>query len=110
MTLLIARQMTTELEYLDPAIDYSVVPPLCPLVGSPYDFSRTAEHIDRAIKSTGTWIADGGLVKAISRVSCALIVIEEASADAYRLAKHDLRQDVQSLCILRGFSGMTPGL
>jgi NTE family protein len=63
LTLLIARQMTTELEYLDPAIDYSVVPPLCPLVGSPYDFSRTAEHIDRAIKSTGTWIADGGLEK-----------------------------------------------
>ncbi|KQW19633.1 alpha/beta hydrolase [Afipia sp. Root123D2] len=63
LTLLIARQMTTELEYLDPAIDYSVVPPLCPLVGSPYDFSRTAEHIDRAIKSTGRWIADGGLEK-----------------------------------------------
>ncbi len=45
LTLLIARQMTTELEYLDSAIEYYVVPPLCPLVGSPYDFSRTDDHI-----------------------------------------------------------------
>jgi len=28
---------------LAPDIEYFVVPPLCPLVGSPYDFSRTAE-------------------------------------------------------------------
>lgn len=63
LTLLIARQMATELEYLEPAIDYSVVPPLCPLVGSPYDFSRTAEHIERAIRTTEAWIAEGGLEK-----------------------------------------------
>ncbi len=63
LTLLIARQMTYELENIDPAIEYYVVPPLCPLVGSPYDFSRTDEHIERAIKNTEKWIADGGLVK-----------------------------------------------
>jgi NTE family protein len=63
LTLLIARQMTTELEYLDSAIEYCVVPPLCPLVGSPYDFSRTDDHIARAVKSTEQWIADGGLEK-----------------------------------------------
>ena len=49
LTLLIARQLVSELENLDPAIEYYVVPPLCPLVGSPYDFSRTADHIERAI-------------------------------------------------------------
>jgi NTE family protein len=38
-----------------------VVPPLCPLVGSPYDFSRTAEHISRAIDTTDAWLADKGL-------------------------------------------------
>ena len=48
LTLLIARQLVSELEDLDPDIEYFVVPPLCPLVGSPYDFSRTADHIDRA--------------------------------------------------------------
>lgn len=61
LTLLIARQMTYELEDIDPAIEYYVVPPLCPLVGSPYDFSRTDEHIERAIKNTEKWIAEGGL-------------------------------------------------
>lgn len=63
LTLLISRQMTTELEYLEAGIDYYVVPPLCPLVGSPYDFTRTDDHIQRAIKNTETWIAEGGLEK-----------------------------------------------
>lgn len=63
LTLLIARQMTDELEAIGPDIEYYVVPPLCPLVGSPYDFSRTAGHIERAIKATEKWIADGGLQK-----------------------------------------------
>jgi NTE family protein len=61
LTLLIARQLVSELEGLDPAIEYFVVPPLCPLVGSPYDFSRTADHIERAIASTDAWLAQNGL-------------------------------------------------
>jgi NTE family protein len=61
LTLLIARQLISELEGLDPAIEYFVVPPLCPLVGSPYDFSRTDDHIDRAIKNTERWLDQGGL-------------------------------------------------
>jgi NTE family protein len=61
LTLLIARQLVSELEGLDPSIEYFVVPPLCPLVGSPYDFSRTSDHIVRAIQSTDAWLAQGGL-------------------------------------------------
>jgi NTE family protein len=61
LTLLIARQLVNELENLAPGIEYFVVPPLCPLVGSPYDFSRTAEHINRARESTDEWLAKGGL-------------------------------------------------
>ena len=61
LTLLIARQMVSELEDLGPDIEYFVVPPLCPLVGSPYDFSRTADHIERAIQNTDAWLAQGGL-------------------------------------------------
>jgi len=49
LTLLIARQLVSDLENLAPDIEYFVVPPLCPLVGSPYDFSRTSDHIERAI-------------------------------------------------------------
>jgi NTE family protein len=58
LTLLIARQLVIELEGLGPDIEYFVVPPLCPLVGSPYDFSRTADHIDRAIATTDAWLAE----------------------------------------------------
>lgn len=63
LTLLIARQLVNELENLGPDVEYYVVPPLCPLVGSPYDFSRTAEHIDRAVLSTDAWLAQNGLEK-----------------------------------------------
>ena len=61
LTLLIARQLVDELENLDPDIEHFVVPPLCPLVGSPYDFSRTGDHIARAIRSTDAWLARGGI-------------------------------------------------
>ena len=61
LTLLIARQLVSELESLGSEIEYFVVPPLCPLVGSPYDFSRTADHIDRAVESTDAWLAQHDL-------------------------------------------------
>jgi NTE family protein len=61
LTLLIARQLISELESLEPEIEYYIVPPLCPLTGSPYDFSHTDELIARAVESTNIWIADGGL-------------------------------------------------
>src|SRR6201999_4291888 len=63
LTLLIARQMVDELEDLPPDIEYYVVPPLCPLVGSPYDFSRTSDHIEAAIRNTDAWLAQHGLDK-----------------------------------------------
>lgn len=63
LTLLIARQLVNELENLGPHIEYYVVPPLCPLVGSPYDFSRTADHIERACRTTDAWLAQSGLEK-----------------------------------------------
>ncbi len=61
LTLLIARQLVGELESMSPSIEYVVVPPLCPLTGSPYDFSRTADLIERAIRSTDAWLTQGGL-------------------------------------------------
>ncbi|MBR1124685.1 patatin-like phospholipase family protein [Bradyrhizobium lablabi] len=63
LTLLIARQLVNELENLGPDVEYYVVPPLCPLVGSPYDFSRTDDHISRAVQVTDEWLAQGGLEK-----------------------------------------------
>ncbi|WP_426437822.1 patatin-like phospholipase family protein [Bradyrhizobium genosp. P] len=61
LTLLIARQLVNELENLGPGIEHFVVPPLCPLVGSPYDFSRTSDHIARAIDATDAWLASDAL-------------------------------------------------
>jgi NTE family protein len=61
LTLLISRQLMSELRGLDHSIDYFVVPPLCPLIGSPYDFSQTSELIERATKSTDAWLTGGGL-------------------------------------------------
>jgi NTE family protein len=61
LTLLIARQLQHELAGLPPQIDFCVVPPLCPLEASPYDFSMTGQLIEWAAASTGEWIASGGL-------------------------------------------------
>jgi NTE family protein len=61
LTLLISRQLVSELEGLGPGVEYFVVPPLCPLVGSPYDFTRTADHIARAIETTDAWLAQSSL-------------------------------------------------
>ena len=63
LTLLIARQLVSELEDIGTGIEYFVVPPLCPLVGSPYDFSRTSDHIERAVASTNAWLEQGGLTR-----------------------------------------------
>lgn len=61
LTLLIARQLVAELEALGPEIDYAIVPTLCPLQTSPYDFSRSAALIEAAAKSTRAWVDGGGL-------------------------------------------------
>jgi NTE family protein len=61
LTLLISRQVKSELENLDEAIDFHVAPPLCPLFGSPYDFSHTKELIERAATRTEQWLVEGGL-------------------------------------------------
>jgi NTE family protein len=61
LTLLIARQLVGELETLSADIEYAIVPTLCPLAGSPYDFANTGAMIDLAEALTTSWIASGGL-------------------------------------------------
>lgn len=60
ITLIIARQLVADLESMAGAVDIITVPPLCPLKCSPYDFSRTAELIERAAESTEKWLGSGG--------------------------------------------------
>lgn len=61
LTLLIARQLVGEVEGLGTEVSFHIAPPLCPLDGSPYDFSRTGELIERAAASTAQWLESGGL-------------------------------------------------
>jgi NTE family protein len=63
LTLIIARQLTAELERLDADIDYAIVPTLCPLIGSPYDFKNVGDLIDQAATATEAWIRTGGLTR-----------------------------------------------
>lgn len=61
LTLLIARQLVADVERLRDRAEIVVVPPLCPLDVSSYDFSRGGELIDRAAESTARWLDAGGL-------------------------------------------------
>jgi NTE family protein len=52
--------MVAELEVVDKAIDFAIVPTLCPRSVSPYDFSRSTELISGAGESTRQWISGYG--------------------------------------------------
>jgi NTE family protein len=61
LTLLIAGQLIGELEAIDPAIEFHVVPSLCPVTVSAYDFSQTADLIERSAAQTDHWLEAGGM-------------------------------------------------
>ena len=61
LTLLIARQLVIDVLRWREKVEIVVVPPLCPVESSPYDFSASEALIRRAATSTRTWLATGGL-------------------------------------------------
>ncbi|MEX2152716.1 MAG: patatin-like phospholipase family protein [Gemmatimonadaceae bacterium] len=61
--LMVARQLTRDIERFASTADIVVVPPLCPVPISSYDFSRTSELIARARASTDNWLDAGGLTR-----------------------------------------------
>ncbi|MDQ6869442.1 MAG: patatin-like phospholipase family protein, partial [Pseudomonadota bacterium] len=61
ITLLVAWQLIRDFERLADEIDLCVVPPLCPLDVSPYDFSASRHLMRRAEESTRKWLDGGGL-------------------------------------------------
>jgi NTE family protein len=61
ITLLIAWQLMHELERISRDIDVHLVPTLCPLAVSPFDFSASTELMDRAAAEAKKWIDGGGL-------------------------------------------------
>ena len=63
LNLMISRQMIGDIQRIGDRVEIAVVPPLCPLDVSPYDFTRAGELIDRAAASTRQWIDAGGLTR-----------------------------------------------
>lgn len=61
--LMVARQLTRDIEQFASIADIVVVPPLCPVPISSYDFSKTQELIARARTSTENWLDAGGLTR-----------------------------------------------
>ncbi|WDD90442.1 patatin-like phospholipase family protein (plasmid) [Burkholderia sp. FERM BP-3421] len=60
LTLVIARQLVRDLAFYETRADIFVVPPLCPLDVSPYDYTRCRALIELAAERTRAWLGDGG--------------------------------------------------
>jgi NTE family protein len=58
---LVSRQLVNDIDYYASKAQICVVPSLCPLEISPYDFSACAGLVDQSEAKTRAWIAAGGL-------------------------------------------------
>ena len=65
LSLLVARQLVQDAERYAAKVELRIVPSLCPLDCSPYDYSTGAMLIDRAELSTRQWLESGGLERDI---------------------------------------------
>jgi NTE family protein len=63
ITLMISWQLMHELERVSADIQVHLMPTLCPLAVSPFDFSAAKELIERAAQSSKKWIDEGGLTR-----------------------------------------------
>jgi NTE family protein len=59
LNILVSRQLTDAIRQYRNLVEILVVPPLCPLGVSPYDFDSVASLIDRAHRSTHDWLRVG---------------------------------------------------
>jgi len=61
LSMLVTRQLVTDIERFSGRVRLHVVPPLCPVDSSPYDYSACGALIDRAAGETREWLRRGGL-------------------------------------------------
>jgi len=61
ITLLISTQMARDLRLLEGRVSVHVVPHLCPLDISPFNFEHSAALIERSAQTTRAWLEAGGL-------------------------------------------------
>lgn len=64
LNLLVARRLVIDITRYSSQVELHLVPPLCPLDVSPYDYEGCGTLIDRAAQTTRAWIAAGGLTQA----------------------------------------------
>lgn len=55
------RQLDRDVKRFSSRVPITIVPPLCPLAVSVFNFSQTASLIERAAVRTGEWLSHGGL-------------------------------------------------
>jgi NTE family protein len=63
ITLMITWQLMHELQRMPADVEVHIVPTLCPLAVSPFDFSAATELIERGARSAKKWIDEGGLTR-----------------------------------------------
>ena len=61
LNLMVMQQLVRDTEHWGEKAQIVVVPPLCPVTVTPYDFAQTRSLIERAAKSTSDWLEKGGL-------------------------------------------------
>ncbi|HKW55138.1 MAG TPA: patatin-like phospholipase family protein [Stellaceae bacterium] len=61
ITLMINWQLIHELERMPGDVEVHLVPTLCPLAVSPFDFTASQALVERAARSSQKWIDEGGL-------------------------------------------------
>lgn len=61
LNLLVMRQLVNDIERFSERAELIVVPPLCPVAISAYDFTQTADLIHRAEATTRLWLKKNGL-------------------------------------------------
>jgi NTE family protein len=61
VNLLVMHQLLSDIEHFSSRAEIIVVPPLCPVTVSSYDFSQTADLVHRAEAKTRLWLQQKGL-------------------------------------------------
>jgi len=64
VNLLVMRQLVSDIEHFSNRAEIIVLPPLCPVSVSSYDFSQTADLVRRAEAKTRLWLQKRGLQSA----------------------------------------------
>jgi len=61
LNLLVMRQLVSDIEHFSGRVELIVLPPLCPVTVTAYDFSQTTDLIHRSEAATRLWLKQNGL-------------------------------------------------